>query len=164
MRTILPQEQFTPRAHIWLARAFIAEADWQAERDHVAIAYVLARRWRRAVARCPTLQFVDVVRNYCAGLGDWKRSLTPRQLWVRALSRGLEQPDHWPPKASWAAHVGYWRAALRRAERWQLGELADPCRGRALHWGGKMDDPRGRMKRVDCGDTANIFYALRSSQ
>jgi len=160
-RRVLPREQWTPRAHLWLARAFVAEAGWTAERDHAAIAWTLQRRWKRAVKRWPTIRFVDVVRAYCAGLGDWSSRVTRRQRWVRGLSWGGDRPPGWPRKASWAEHVGHWRAALDRAAEWQLGRVADPCRGKlALHWGGDMDAPARRMRRVDCGDTRNTFYAI----
>ena len=157
----LPETQWTRAAHLWLARAMIAEAGWEAERDHVAIAYVLARRWRRIRQRFDAMRFVDVVRNYCAGLGDYKRSLTPRQRWVRTLGFMAIRPSGWPEGSSWQHHQRFWRAALSRSDAWFRGMIEDPCRGRALHWGGTIDSPHGRMTRVECGPTRNTFYGLR---
>lgn len=157
----MPTEQWTPHAHVWLARAMVAEAGWEAKSDHVAIAYVLSRRWKRAKERWPTLRFVDVIRNYCAGLGSFRRSLTPRQRWLRALGFEVEAaPDGWPRGASWRRHERLWRGALKRSLKWSRGELRDPCRGRAWHWGGTIDSPHGRMVAVDCGETRNTFYGM----
>lgn len=161
LRQPLPESQWSAETHLWLSRAMVAEAGWTGERDHVAIAYVLARRWHRVKERFATLRFLDIVRNYCAGLGDYRRSLTPRQHWLRGLGFGPEEPSGWPRDVSWARHQSLWKAALTRSMKWFRGELRDPCRGRALHWGGTIDSPQGRMVPVDCGETRNTFYGLR---
>ena len=157
----VPRHEWSPQTHLWLARAMVAEAGWKAERDHVAIAYVLVRRWRRMTQRLSRFRFVDVIRNYCAGLGDYRRSMTPRQRWVRDLWADAVEPEGWPrSRASWKNHAPLWRATLERSARWGRGELSDPCRGKAWHWGGVIDSPRGRMVAVDCGRTRNTFYRL----
>lgn len=156
----VPAGQWTPDTHIWLARAMVAEAGWHSNRDHVAIAHVLARRWHRARDRWPTLRFLDVIRNYCAGLGDYRRSLTPRQKWLRALDFEVARPSGWPRRVSWKKHSRYWRGALKRSQRWAAGAIKDPCRGKAWHWGGTIDSPYGRMVAVDCGETRNTFYGM----
>jgi hypothetical protein len=142
----------------------VAEAGWKSARDHAAIAHVLARRYRRMVERYQSFRFVDVVRSYCAGLGGMTRSLTRRQLWVRELLPDGSEPQGWPSHASWRVHAPLWRAALERADRFARGELRDPCRGRAWHWGGTIDSPRGRMEPVDCGETENTFYRLTARE
>ncbi|MDD9945041.1 MAG: hypothetical protein OXU20_28620 [Myxococcales bacterium] len=159
-RPPVPTSQWTPDTHLWLSRAMVAEAGWQAETDHVAIAHVLARRWRRAVERWPTLRFIDVIRNYCAGLGDYRRTLTRRQRWLRSLDFQLSEPSGWPRAISWDHHVPLWQSALRRSHLWVQGLLRDPCGGRAWHWGGVIDSPHGRMEAVDCGETLNTFYGI----
>ncbi len=156
----IPEAQWTPQTQLWLARAMVAEAGWNAETDHVAIAYVLARRWRRLSERWPAFRFVDLIRSYCAGLGDYRRELTPRQRWLRALSWDSEKPSGWPRKSSWRIHLPLWRAALKRSGDWSQGRFRDPCRGRAWHWGGVIDTPHGRMAAVSCGTTRNTFYRL----
>jgi hypothetical protein len=138
----------------------VAEAGWRAERDHIAIAYVLARRWRRMVERWPRMRFLDIVRTYCAGLGDYRREFTPRQQWLRSLSPTGTKPKGWPDGASWTRHLPLWKAALERSDRWRQGKLRDPCRGKAWHWGGVIDTPQGRMVPVDCGKTLNTFYSV----
>jgi hypothetical protein len=158
----LPSDQYDAEARIWLARAMVAEGGWTAERDHVAIAYVLARRWRAAQARSPGVRLVNVIRRYCAGLEPGRAQLTRRQRWLRSLTPMLEEPDGWPSeKASWARHRQVWAGVLARADAWSRGRLPDPCRGASWYWGGVMDLPRGRMYRVDCGATRNTFYGLK---
>lgn len=159
-RRPIPPEQWDPVAHVWLARAYIAESGWEARRDWRAISWVLARRWAKGVERFPRLRFVDVVRGYCAGMGA--RVWTRRQRWLRGLDFAAQKPPAWPRRASWEDARGHWVAALRMAWRWADGRVGDPCRGAALHWGGPgLDPPRGRMFRVDCGETLNVFYGMR---
>jgi hypothetical protein len=158
----IPASQWTPATHVWLSRAMVAEAGWNAETDHVAIAYVLARRWQKLSERWPGLRFVDVIQNYCAGLGNYHREFTPRQRWIRSLSWDDVEPENWPSGASWKRHLSYWKSVLERSDRWSKGDLQDPCRGRAVHWGGTIDSPRGRMVPVNCGTTQNTFYRLSS--
>jgi len=156
----LPASEWTPQTQLWLARAMVAEAGWNAKLDYIAIAYVLARRWRTMTERWPALRYVDVIRRYCAGLGDYRRQPSARQRWVRALSWDDAPPSHWPKNASWKQSLPLWRAALTISEKWGKGELKHPCRGRAWHWGGLIDTPRGRMVPVDCGQTRNTFYGI----
>ena len=169
----VPAQQWTPDAHVWLARGMVAEAGWLNDRDHVAIAYVLARRWKRVTERYPTLRFLDVIRNYCAGLGA-REAATARQLWVRALpapDSPMDAPEGWPRSASWPQHRKLWRQVLQRAQHFAMGQLADPSRGRAWHWGScdsRLPDlPRalrmidaGRWVPLDIPGTRNCFYAL----
>jgi hypothetical protein len=157
----LPETEWTPQTQLWLARAMVAEAGWNAKADYVAIAYVLARRWHQMTERWPSLRFIDVIKSYCLSLGDYRRKPTERQRWIRSLSWDDSTPESWPNNASWIAHLPFWRRALAVSEKWVKGELSDPCRGRAWHWGGTIDAPRGRMIAVDCGKTRNTFYALK---
>jgi len=158
----LPSEQWTHQTHIWLSRAFVAEAGWDSKRDHIAIAYVIKRRWNRMKKRWDMIRFLDVVRNYCSGLGlQLTREPTDRQKWIRALSFKLDKPIGWPDNASWKKHRVLWKKALRRAHDWYIGKYADPCNGKAYNWGGAMDIARAKklkLKPIDCGETENIFY------
>jgi len=161
-RPPLPPEQRTPEAELWLARTFVGEAGWRAKRTHVGIAYVLARRWRRAVARWPDMRFDTVIKNYAHALGFRRRGTpTKRQLWIRGLEGEL-RPEHWPrSRASWKRHVSLWKSARERAARFFAGRLRDPCKGRAWHWGGTIDVDLAASKRlrpVDCGDTGGTTF------
>lgn len=160
----VPKEQWTPQARLWLARAMVAEAGFLNRTDHVALAWVLAKRWKRLrERRDPSLPFVKVVRAYCAGLGD-TAARSRRQQWVRELPGDAQtRPKSWPSKYSWKRHRKLWRRVLERADAWARGELADPC-PQAVHWGGTMDKPRGRMRAV-CArlPTANDLYSVGDS-
>lgn len=159
-RPPLPEYEWTEYNTLLLARSFVGEAGWYAKRDHVAIAYVLARRWKAARQRWPELRFADLLKLYVKALGYGRRSLTPRQTWLRGL-HGPDRPLGWPAGASWARKRPFWAEAVRRAQAWMRGQLRDPCRGRAWHWGGTIDIPGAKKKRlrpVDCGATENTFY------
>lgn len=180
---VLPEKrtgQWTRSAHLWLARAMVAEAGWPVQqehcdprRDHAAIAWTLARRWRNATRLLVGWTFERQVRAYCAGLGPTVRRA--RQRWVQALpgpKQDMSQPpDGWPRGTSWRAHVPLWRATLRFAAAWGKGEVPDPTRGRAWHFGsgaaGLADPERsaravrqGRWVRLRGIGTCNEFFAL----
>jgi hypothetical protein len=141
----------------------VAEAGWKAETDHIAIAYVLARRWEAMKGRYPKIRFLDMIRAYCAGLEPTNRTPTPRQKWVRSLSLDMSTPDNWPSEhVSWERHKKFWKAALNRSDQWVRGKLVDPCNGEAWHWGGSMDIPGKELYPVDCGETLNVFYGIRN--
>lgn len=163
-RPPLPPSERTPQAEQWLARAFVGEAGWMQKRAHAGIAFVLARRWRRMVRRWPEMRFETVIKNYAHALGFRRRgSPTNRQLWLRELV-GDARPEHWPRRSRWERHVRLWSAAQKRASKWFDGRIKDPCGGRAEHWGGTVDLPLARQKRLrplDCGDTGRTtFYEL----
>ncbi len=160
----IPDAQWNPRAHLWLSRAMVAEAGWRSSADHAAIAWVLARRWERQQARFPYQRFVDVVRQYSRPL-DPTRAVKGRLRWLRGLAFSYAEPRGWPRRrASWVVHAPLWRRIVDRAEAWARGELADPCRGRAWHWGApdlESDRPSGRMVAIECKPrTRNVFYRL----
>lgn len=157
---LVPPEQLTDSTKIWLARAMVSEAGWLAKRDHAAIAHTLARRWRVRRERWPGVTFEQVIRNYCAGFYLKEEALDPRQQWVRQLNSDGLQPESWPQNVRWDKHLVYWRQVLDSVDRFAEGQLPDPCRGQSWHWGGPMDDPEGRMVKMDCGETKNTFYTL----
>lgn len=156
----LPSEQWNSQTHLWLARAVVGEAGWRAENDHIAIPYVLLRRWKTMSRRWPDLKFKGVILAYAKALGGGRSSYTPRQQWIRRLNFEGLQPDHWPAKANWKYHKPIWYKILNRLDDWRLGRVPDPCRGKAEHWGGEMDKPLATMHEVDCGDTVNKFYGI----
>jgi len=156
----IPENQLTPQTRVWLARGMVSEAGWLAERDHAAIAHTLARRWQARRERWPGVTFEQIIRHYCAGFYLKESALDPRQLWVRQLNLDGFQPAAWPRNVRWDKHLIWWRQVLQRVDQFAEGQLHDPCRGQSWHWGGLMDTPEGRMERIDCGDTKNVFYTL----
>jgi hypothetical protein len=172
-RNPLPEEQWTPEAHLWLSRAVVAEAGWLAQRDHDLIAWALSYRWKEVTQRYPGMRFVDVVRGYCVGLSAAKAA-TQRQLWVRELPplRDDTKPQGWPRKARWEKHLGYWRTVQQRLLRWGAGRIRDVSGGRVRHWGSPDESlpditrarrmiREGRWEQLDLGETRNLFYGLK---
>ncbi len=168
----LPVEERGADTTRWLAVAFVAEAGWadpkhqKAEADHRAIFHVLKRRWSRLRKRWPKRfeRFVDVLKNYVAAL-DPRTTKGTRVRWLHALHGHMDMtvaPAGWPQeRARWSVHREWWKAALLRARRCTSGrECRDPYRGRALHWGGAMDVPRGCMVELPNAGTFNTFYRL----
>ena len=132
------------------------EADWSRV-DHVAISYVLARRWRiarRPRGQLPGIGFEAFVRHYSA---LWKPKHTSRKRAIRALPWGPlpRKVGNWGGKR--------WDTVQRLVEKWGAGRVKNPCPN-ALHWGGTMDKPAGHWSPVSCGYTNNIFYTVRPAR
>ena len=166
----IPASQWTPRARLWLSRAQVAEAGWTSTVDHDSIAWALSRRWSAARVRYPLTRFVDTVRAYCAGMGE---DVDPigRLVWVRNLPAvGSDEPPGWNRKARWSAHLPLWRSVLERSGRWARGEVRDPSRGRADHWGGMAHEAdrrraeraiaAGRWRRAEVPGALNAFFEV----
>lgn len=158
---LIPAKQWTPQVRVDLAKAMVAEGGWESKRDHIAIAYVIARRWWQMSAQRPNLQFRTVLLQYAKGLGEGRLKLNPRQRWIRSLSVSLTEPDHWPANVRWSRHQRLWVRSLVLAKVWVRGRLPDPCRGWADHFGYENDKPTANMVEIDCGDTKNRFYLVR---
>lgn len=126
---------------LWVARSLIAEAGWTAtQTEYVALAWVLKKR-----SRASGRTLYETVKAYCAGMGE---AVTARQAWLHELpADGVTRPEHWPDAASWEKHAPRWRRVLMLADAWMGGLHPDPC-PRAIHFGGTMDKPRGRMRAV----------------
>jgi hypothetical protein len=144
----LPSDEWDEGTQLTLARAMVGEADWH-EPDHVAIAFVLARRWRIHQARQEPVPFQRYISLYSAPL----RSISPRTKWIRSLPWG---PVDGP-------YSERWDRVQRLVTAWGEGRLKDPCPS-AVHWGGAMDRPSKRWHPVSCGLTRNIFYTRREPQ
>lgn len=112
----------------------VLEAGFRAERDHAAIWHVLARRAERA---------------------GW-----PIERMAVAYSTPLRR-GRWP---AWAANApGHaWERVRARAVAFMAGDVGDPCRGRAMHWGDRTGDAvraqRAGWTLAGCGRTANLFW------
>lgn len=144
----LPTDEWDETTQLTLARAMVGEADWH-EPDHVAIAYVLARRWRIHQARRESLTFQRYISLYSAPL----RSISPRTKWIRSLPWGpLDGP-----------YGDRWARVQKLVTAWGEGRVKDPCPN-AVHWGGAMDRPSKRWHPVSCGLTRNIFYTHRERE
>ncbi len=141
-RQPVPGEQWDEATQHTLARAMVGEADWH-EPDHIAIAFVLARRFRIHQLNRDPLSFQRYIELYSASL----RSDSPRSEWIRALP--------WGPFAG--AYEHRWARVQKLVHGWGAGLVKDPC-PLAMHWGGTMDRPSRRWSPVSCGLTRNIFY------
>jgi hypothetical protein len=123
-----------------LGRCVVGEGGWTSTADHAAVLHVLQRR-----ARASGRTLLEQARAYATGCKA-----------ARVLRERPQQLQHWD-------------AALDLVEAFQAGELADPCRGRADHWGGTAKGTEkdqaniaawvadGTSEVVDCGVTLNRF-------
>ena len=156
---LISDGKWQEQTKVWIARALVSEAGWEEINDHIAIAYVLFRRWRIALRSYPRFSMISVIKKYCAGFGA--TAATPRQRWVRNLRIDGKRPRNWPSDIRWQDYRERWLKVLDTVEAWRKGGYSDPCRGLARYWGGPMDRPSQRMIRMDCGPTKNHFYTVR---
>jgi hypothetical protein len=156
---LISDREWTGDVKVWIARAMVSEAGWDETLDHVAVAFVLLRRWRLAQKQFPGYSMVSVVRKYCAGFRDM--ALTKRQKWIKNMTLDGRRPAGWPDDIFWRDYRDRWIAVLNLVEAWRRGEHPDPCSGKAMYWGGPMDRPSKRMIRMDCGNTKNRFYTVK---
>lgn len=159
-RKVIPDRHWNESLQVWIARAMVSEAGWEENRDHIAIAYVLYRRWIQAKKKYPKISMIAVITRYCAGFGNIIYS--NRQLWVKNLNADASRPRGWPKDLSWRDYRPRWLKVLETTKNWREGLHPDPCRGLSRYWGGPMDRPSRRMIRMDCGDTKNYFYTVKS--
>ena len=141
-----------------LARAAIAESGWH-DADQRGVLSVLARRAKRAG--------ITPAAMALAYVSAFKVAPTPRLRWVLAIDESCEQPAHWPSNLDWAHHEPECRATFERVRMLLEGELSDPCRGRADHFGATNLEPdvlnaeRAAWQRVECGAVLSAFWRSR---
>ena len=153
-RPPVPEEFWDDEAKLTLAQALVGEADWR-KPDHLAIAWVLAKRFRVYRRTHTETSFSQFVRLYSSPLKPLVKTHRARS--IRALTWG-QAGGRWGGKR--------WLKVQRTVERWGRGVENDPCPS-ALHWGGDMDKApgptavykRGLRVATCTGGTANTFYA-----
>lgn len=145
MKPPLPAEEWDESTQLTLAQAMVGEADWH-EPDHVAIAFVLARRWHMHQAHRQPISFQRYISLYSASL----RNGSERSHFIRSLP--------WGPLPG--PHEQRWNRVQALVRAWGDGRIKDPC-PRAVHWGGAMDRPSHKYSPISCGLTRNIFYTHR---
>lgn len=109
-------------------------------RDHPAIVGVL--RNRKQLPALAELSLAQIAVRYCAGFVS--RNPTPRQVRIRSYT--------------WEQIPTVTKQLVEKALAGE--DVADPCRGRAWHFGNPQDARRHRGERLDCGLTANVFIGL----
>src|SRR3954468_9786734 len=82
-RPLIPESEWNDETRLQLARAMVGEADWH-EPDHVAIAFVLAKRWRIHQLNRGPITFQRYIELYSASL----RGDTNRTNWLHSLPWG----------------------------------------------------------------------------
>jgi hypothetical protein len=144
-RPPLPNTEWDDESRLTLARAMVGEADWH-EPDHVAIAFVLARRWRIHQQNREPISFARYIELYSKSLS----SESERSSWIRSLP--------WGPMPG--PYEQRWNRVQKLVRAFAEGMVKDPC-PLAMHWGGTMDRPAMSWHPVSCGLTRNIFYTHR---
>jgi hypothetical protein len=139
----VPEQEWTPHAQLWAARACFAEAAFNLD-DCRELLWVVTRRSAEG-------GWVAMLRTYCAGMRPRARQLSARQAAIRRYPWGDV------PGAS-SAFNRRWGSLRTFVQEWGRGE--HPSRCNATHWGGRMDAPQGDMVPVRCIGTANTFYRV----
>jgi hypothetical protein len=139
-------KDWNQETQLTLAQVMVGEADWH-EPDHIAIAFVLARRWQQWQQAKGPISF----RGYMSLYSSTMKVDSERAKWVRALPWGdLTGDDQ-------AKYGKRWSRVRQLVSAWGEGQVKNPCPD-AEHWGGTMDRPGRNWAPVTCGLTKNIFY------
>lgn len=163
-----PFETFSPDA-IDLALVCTHESTFDNTNDCAAIWQVLTWRAENAWEDSPT-SFGVAARRYS------KSVFNPREgkdrMWVTELSTDLSKPSSWPYRGlPWSTRYNEnvpsfrerWFARLMQAQRIVNGDYQQ-CSEQPIHWGAPYGEDLARAqragwRRVDCGDTANAYWA-----
>ena len=164
-----------------LARICVSEAGWDCFEtlDGLAIHEVLLRGAERHA-----MTYSTFARTYSPrAVGDRPGRLRP---WIGGLREDGGEPYSWPrittrpisgglirvePHPPWSSYRERWLAVLAQAREvvadYALSDVDEwsPCDSEVHDWGGAMDRLRAErlgLIEVDCGDTANDFYARPS--
>lgn len=181
-REVSPQElvrisEADPRTDVELAAALCWNEANDSEDDCAAILHMRMRsaRYHNRSLRLELLALHGDGRlhrrEYAALRSD--RATNPREgdgsAYIGDLRADLHRPIGWnEAQALWDNHKGRWSRMLVYAESVLAREIPDPCRGRALRWGGRQLDAhhiarhvaRGEVILV-CGNTRNDFLGRR---
>lgn len=139
---LVPADQWDEATRLTLAQVMVGEADWH-EPDHIAIAFVLVRRWQQFRRAREPVSFQRYMQLYSSTM----KVDTARARWVRSLPWGELE----------GRYGKRWKRVRALVDAWGAGKIEDPCPN-AEHWGGAMDRPGKRWEAVGCGLTKNIFY------
>ena len=158
----IPISQANEDTLLWLSRAFVSEAGFGAMTDYATFAWILARKWQERVVKDPSWTFKQEIFAYCTGF-KYKTINRPRQRWVQHLPEdGITKPPGWTHKANWENHKKYWSEVRVFAKAWSLGQIVDPCKGRATDWAAPhVIVAKTTFMRVPCGKTKNHYYRIR---
>lgn len=164
-----------------LARICVSEAGWDCftSGDGLAIHEVLLRGAARE-----GMGYVAFATAYAGRVMGARPHDSVRLRWVGSLREDGREPDYWPdsvvvgrsdglvhygPGPSWSRYRAAWLAVLARAREVVGLTLVDtswsPCVSEVHDWGGSMDRLRAArigLIPVECGETANDFYARPS--
>lgn len=157
----LPQDQVSEDTLVWVSRALVSEAGFQAKRDYATILWVLLKKWKRHLVKDNTTSFKDFVFSYCTGLHP-ERINNRSQRWVQFLPEdGETVPKGWSPELDWNKHKVLWAKIRTFVRSWADGYVQDPC-PKATDWAAPYVaiDPNVFVL-VSCGETKNSYYSLR---
>lgn len=142
-----------------LARVCVAEAGWETSTgDCAAIVHLLVRRAERRELSTRRMAALYSSRHF-------DRERTDARRWIVGLDARAERPAGWPARLPWPRYREDWLAALEHVRAALRGDVADPCRGEADHWGAPYGGDLERATaagwvRLDCGETRNAFWRV----
>jgi len=135
----IPARQWNSEARLWLARSCAGEAGFGALEECSAIAWVYASR-----SGSSGVSFVTMVKDYSAAVKKDNRS---GREWILGLQLDGRKPKGWSKNLNWKKHKLLWGRMLAMLDVWSEGKIANPVES-ANHFGGAMDTPGRRWKRI----------------
>ena len=152
-----------PPTQLVLARAVVGECGWTLPDCEAGVWHTLQRRWQEVATRrvgrgqrAYSLRFMFLA--YCS---IFKGPHVGRAKCIRTLPDHTGIPRGWPQSARWDRHEPHWHRVYLRAGLFLRAKVTDPCDGKPVHTGGRMDRARmnpSKWREVDCGNTGDGIH------
>jgi hypothetical protein len=148
---------------VLLARVCVSEAGWSCweSGDGYALHYA-----QLTVAERDGISWRSAARALSPRATGTRPTTDARIAWVAGLRADALAPLSWPaaPHSPWAQYRARWLAVLERAREvvtWGLDvhDEWSPCDDRPITWAAPWHTPSPGLRALDCGDTANLYYA-----
>lgn len=154
----IPACAWTPAARRSLVAMVRIESS--SGKDAPAIAWTMARRWL-GLARFRGRSFADYVVDTSAPLRAHRSGVVGGLTEYQACVLGVPRLDDRGRDACRIFHGAEKDAEIGAAlDAWAAGDVPDPCGGQSFQWFSPWFRPTQRVRRVECGDTANRFHTL----
>jgi len=154
----IPACAWTPAARRSLVAMVRIESS--SGKDAVAIAWTMARRWL-GLARFRGRSFADYVVDTSAPLRAYRSGDVGGLTEYQACVLGVPRLDDRGRDACRIFHGAEKDAEVGAVlDAWAAGDVPDPCGGESFQWFSPWYRPTQRLRRVECGDTANRFHTL----
>lgn len=141
-----------------LAQCLLAEAGWNSPRDYAAILFTLQYRinnipaWRGR-------RLGEIAKQYCVALRH-SNTRNARHLWIREMTwaKMNRAPESFPSSLNFSRYSRQWDMIREFVVQFKAGLVENPCDSIPEQWGSQQDPHPAHWRRMNCGNTHNVYY------